>query len=98
MIPGARVIVLGRQGAFSDLVGGSEPTLRSICVGRSAAAVASLIGTGGPAFDEVLSADGGLCLWVTSRTLDPVDTPDARHLGRAPWSPRTPVVRVEVVL
>ncbi|MBP8882388.1 MAG: hypothetical protein KBG77_14950, partial [Dermatophilaceae bacterium] len=51
---------------------------------------------GGPAFDEILADAEGRALWITSRAPESVSPdPELRPLGRAPWSPRTPVVRVE---
>ncbi len=108
-----RFLILGRPGTFADLVGGSAPTLRSIYVARSIAAVARQreAGEGGipgrgagdgdsagtPAFDEILADGAGRALWVTSRPAESIGAdPQLRPLGRAPWSPRTPVVRVEV--
>jgi len=93
-----RFLTLSRPGGFGDLVGGSDPTLRSILVGRDLAEVAAHLGAAGAAYDEVLSDAAGNVLWVTSRE-QPL-APDAgpvgglRWLGRAPWSPRTPLVRV----
>lgn len=94
---------MGQPGCFGDLVGGSAPTLRSIYLAESLAHVAAVLGAtvGEPGFDEVLSDSAGRALWVTSRTLGDAGTralgaAGMRSLGRAPWSPRTPVVRVEV--
>jgi len=98
-----RFLIVGQPGCFGDLVGGSAPTLRSIYLAESLAHVAAVLGAtvGEPGFDEVLSDSAGRALWVTSRTLGDAGTralgaAGMRSLGRAPWSPRTPVVRVEV--
>jgi prephenate dehydratase/prephenate dehydrogenase len=85
-----RFLILG------DVQGGSDPTLRTIFISDSVNMVAQLLKSGEPAFDELLTAGNGHCLWVTSRILSPSDSRRVRFLGRAPWSPRTPVVRVEV--
>ena len=85
---------LGPPGAFGELVGGSDPTLRSICVAVSLDAVLAAFDPSVAAFDELLTSPEGGALWITSRVVDPA-TPGLRHLGRVPWSPRTPVVRVE---
>jgi len=95
-LPGSitRFVILGPPGAFGDLVGGSDPTLRSICVAASLDAVLAAFDPSVAAFDELLTSPEGGALWITSRVVDPA-TPGLRHLGRVPWSPRTPVVRVE---
>ncbi|TXI42593.1 MAG: prephenate dehydrogenase/arogenate dehydrogenase family protein [Mycobacterium sp.] len=95
-----RFLILGDAGAFGDLGGGWDPTLRSLWVADSLTAVLPMLRAGAPAFDELLTDSDGGCLWVTSRIADPAVVASlpagVRHLGRAPWSPRTPVVRVEV--
>ena len=91
-----RFLVLGTGGAFGDMTGGWDPTLRSLWVADSVATVLDMIEPGSPAFDELLTDGDGRCLWVTSRRFDDGAPAGARYLGRAPWSPRTPVVRVEV--
>ena len=95
-LPGSitRFVILGPPGAFGELVGGSDPTLRSICVAASLDAVLAAFDPSVAAFDELLTSPEGGALWITSRVVDP-GTPRLRHLGRVPWSPRTPVVRVE---
>lgn len=105
-----RFVILGPPGGFGELVGGSDPTLRCIYLASSLAAVtAALTDPGGPvdrsgmpsaaavphpAYDEVLSDAEGRCLWVTSREMVP-GLEGLRSLGRAPWTPRTPLVRVQ---
>ena len=91
-----RFLILGTSGAFGDMTGGWDPTLRSLWVADSVATVLDMIEPGSPAFDELLTDGDGRCLWVTSRRFDDGAPAGARYLGRAPWSPRTPVVRVEV--
>jgi len=91
-----RFLILGGAQTFGELAGGSAPTLRSLWVGESVAAVLPMIEPGEPAFDELLTDADGRVLWVTSRVATGDTPPGARYLGRAPWSPRTPVVRVEV--
>lgn len=86
-----RFVVLGRPGAFDAHTDGSDPTLRSIVVAPSMAAIAGLVGHG-PGFDELLTDPAGHCLWVSSRTGTELPA-GVRHLGVVPWSPRTPVVR-----
>lgn len=95
-LPGSitRFVILGPPGSFGELVGGSDPTLRSICVAASLDAVLAAFDPSVAAFDELLTSPEGGALWITSRVVDPA-TPGLRHLGRVPWSPRTPVVRVE---
>jgi hypothetical protein len=90
-----RFLVLGPPGAFGELHGGSDPTLRHIWIAGSAPEVAAMMSPGQPAFDELLARADGMCMWVTSRPR-PATMTGARYLGQAPWSPRTPVVRVEV--
>jgi prephenate dehydratase/prephenate dehydrogenase len=89
-----RFLLLGPPDAFGAATGGSDPTVRSIWVGGDARAAAAVLTGRGPAFDELLTDAEGRCLWVTSRDLDALGVP-GRSLGRAPWSPRTPVVRVD---
>ena len=95
-----RFLILGGRSTFGDLAPGWAPTLRSIWVADHVSALLPMLGAGPAAFDELLTDDDGRCLWVTSRTSVPDEAPTAgaRHLGRAPWSPRTPVVRVEVAV
>lgn len=90
-----RFLILGPPAAFGDLVGGSDPTLRTISVSASLDPVLAQINRHEAAFDELLTSPEGECLWITSRPID-AEAPGLRHLGRVPWSPRTPVVRVEV--
>ena len=89
-----RFMLLGPKGAFGHSVGGSDPTLRSLWLSDSIAPALDLIAGGGSAFDEILTDEIGHCLWVTSRKLDPDAFLGGLRLGRAPWSPRTPLVRV----
>lgn len=89
-----RFVILGRPGGFGALVGGSDPTLRSILLSDSVAAVTAALAQGHAAYDELLSDAAGRCLWVTSRGYA-APPPGVRLLGRAPWTPRTPLVRVE---
>jgi hypothetical protein len=91
-----RFLILGPTNAFGALMGGSDPTLRSIFVASTPDDVLRHIRGGAPAFDELLTAGDGKCLWITSRLNAVPQTSTMRSLGRAPWSPRTPVVRVEV--
>lgn len=93
-----RFLVLGSHQVFGEMTGGWDPTLRSLWVAESVDIVVGMIEPGDPAFDELLTDADGRCLWVTSRVpADGAAHPvGARFLGRAPWSPRTPVVRVEV--
>lgn len=89
-----RFMILGGGPVFDELIGGSDPTLRSIWIARSITDLAPCLSPAEGSFDEFLTAPDGTCLWVTSRTtVRPVS--DARFLGRAPWSPRTPVVRAD---
>jgi prephenate dehydratase/prephenate dehydrogenase len=91
-----RFLLLGPPDSFGAATGGSDPTVRSIWIGRSARAALATLADGGPAFDEFLVDPEGRCLWVTSRELGAGEFAGGRSLGRAPWSPRTPVVRVDV--
>ncbi len=97
-----RFLILGRPGSFGALVGGSDPTLRSIFVGPLHAVTEHLAtgaqpGASPAAYDEILSDGSGQALWVTSRdALSEIESDRRlRSLGRAPWSPRTPIVRVD---
>lgn len=86
-----RFLIVARPGVFGELSDGSDPTLRSIVLAPSVAAIADLVGRGA-GFDELLTDSDGQCLWVSSREAS--DLPDGvRALGEVPWSPRTPVVR-----
>ena len=91
-----RFLLLGLPDTFGAVQGGSDPTVRSIWVGNRAADALAAIAGEGPAFDELLTDAEGRCLWVTSRTFADGVPASGRFLGRAPWSPRTPVVRVDV--
>lgn len=91
-----RFLVLGDDDGFGEMTGGWDPTLRSLWVAESATILLAMIEPGAPAFDELLTDADGRCLWVTSRRPTGPAPSGARYLGRAPWSPRTPVVRVEV--
>ena len=83
-----RFLIVGDPASFGEFVGGSDPTLRSILVGSGTPP-----GSGsGPSYDEVLLDGSGGFLCVSSGSLEEV--PGSRYLGRVPWSPRTPVVRV----
>ena len=94
-----RFLILGDDRTFGELAGGWDPTLRSLWVADAVSSVLPLIESGRPAFDELLTDGDGRCLWVTSRPRSEAEAPSGvRFLGRAPWSPRTPVVRVEVDL
>ncbi len=97
-----RFLIVGRPTAFGAFTGGSDPTVRSIAVSNSTADIAAALhgeelGRGAPAaaFDEILTDAAGRCLWVTSRVVEQAGFA-GKVLGRAPWSPRTPVVRVEL--
>lgn len=89
-----RFLILGPPGGFGALVGGSDPTLRTIHVAGSIEAVTAALAAGHAAYDEVVSDPQARCLWVTSREFVPEAGSGLRSLGRAPWSPRTPIVRV----
>jgi hypothetical protein len=87
-----RFLIVGAPDSFREFVGGSDPTLRSITIGRAGGL--PTLGGGKASYEEVLLDDQGQFLWVTSTEPGPVAGPDTRYLGRVPWSPRTPVVRV----
>lgn len=91
-----RFLVVGRVGTFGALAGGSDPTLRSLWVADDATQFADVLTPGGPAFDELITGPSGQVLLVTSRVTDsPADVPGRITLGRLPWTPRTPLVRLE---
>lgn len=85
-----RFLVLGTDGAFGDLGGGSQPTLRRVWIGGETPSALALL-SGGAGFDELLADDAGRWLLISSR--DVAAAPGATLLGDVPWSPRTPVVR-----
>ena len=87
-----RFLIVGAPASFGEFVGGSDPTLRSVTIGRSGGLPA--LGAPQASYDEVLLDDAGQFLWVTSSEPEPVEGGLSRYLGRVPWSPRTPVVRV----
>jgi len=89
-----RFLVLGRPGTFGEMTGGSDPTLRTVWIASSNGALASVLSGKGPAFDEFITASSGRTLLVTSRT-STASHSDVRSLGRVPWTPRTPLVRLE---
>jgi prephenate dehydratase/prephenate dehydrogenase len=89
-----RFLLLGRADTFGHLAHGSESTLRSLWIGTSTTLILPELLHGGPAFDEILSDDAGNFLWVTSREFKSHAIADVVFLGRAPWTPRTPLVRV----
>jgi prephenate dehydrogenase/prephenate dehydratase len=89
-----RFLLLGRTGTFGRLAHGSASTLRSLWIGTSTTAILPELLRGGPAFDEILSDDLGNFLWVTSREFESDAIADVVFLGRVPWTPRTPLVRV----
>jgi prephenate dehydratase/prephenate dehydrogenase len=86
-----RFLIVGAPDSFGEFVGGSDPTLRSVTIGRPGGL--PTLGSGKASYEEVLLDDAGQFLWVTSSEPGPAGT-DSRYLGRVPWSPRTPVVRV----
>jgi prephenate dehydratase/prephenate dehydrogenase len=88
-----RFLVIGRDGVFGKLGGGSAPTLRSVWVGSNPTSATALMSRGGAAFDEVLTDSEGNFALISSR-VPPESTPvGCRYLGSVPWSPRTPIVR-----
>lgn len=91
-----RFLVIGRAGSFGDLVGGSDPTLRTLWIARSRELIDDLTDSLGPAFDEIITSPSGQVLLVTSRESEPEGAlPEGvRTLGRVPWTPRTPLVRL----
>lgn len=93
-----RFLLLGPPGGFGDPAIGSDPTLRSVVVAASLHDIAPALTGTTPSFDELLRDADGRVLWITSRALDHDALAELGagvvHLGRAPWSPRTPVVRV----
>jgi len=86
-----RFIVIGPDGAFGALGGGSQPTLRRVWIGSDARDALALL-SGGAGFDELLADADGRWLLISSRTVED-GTGGATLLGEVPWSPRTPVVR-----
>ena len=89
-----RFLVIGRDGEFGELVGGSDPTLRSLWIAASMRDALPLLDGTGPAFDELITSPAGLVLLVTSRDTSVESSAELRFLGRAPWTPRTPLVRL----
>lgn len=89
-----RFLVIGRDGQFGALVGGSDPTLRSLWIAAGMADLAAVLDGTGPAFDEIITSPTGRVLLVTSRDAAVDATATLRFLGRVPWTPRTPLVRL----
>lgn len=89
-----RFLVIGRAGMFGELIGGSDPTLRSLWIAASRADLEPTMNDQGPAFDEIITSPTGKVLLVTSRGAMATETDDLRFLGRVPWTPRTPLVRL----
>ena len=89
-----RFLVIGRDGEFGELVGGSDPTLRSLWIAASMRDALPLLDGTGPAFDELITSPAGRVLLVTSRDTSVESSAELRFLGRAPWTPRTPLVRL----
>lgn len=90
-----RFLVIARQGEFGRLSGGSDPTLRFLWLARSTHALGNVLAGPGPSFDEIITGPSGLVLLVTSRASDPEPVAGRVGLGRLPWTPRTPLVRLE---
>lgn len=93
-----RFLILGKPATFGDLEPGWNPTLRHVWVAADGRAVLDAMTDASAArsgFDEILTAEGGEVLWVTSRDVPHDRVRGGRYLGRAPWSPRTPIVRVD---
>ncbi len=88
-----RFLVVGQGGIFADFSPEFTPTMRALWLG-SGQVPPQCLAPGSASFDEILSDDSGNFLWITSRALTAEAVPSLRLLGRAPWSPRTPVVRV----
>jgi len=86
-----RFLVIGTDGAFGDLGGGSQPTLRRVWIGSETADALPLL-SGGAGFDELLADAEGRWLLISSRSAEE-GSGSATLLGEVPWSPRTPVVR-----
>jgi prephenate dehydratase/prephenate dehydrogenase len=86
-----RFLIVGAPDSFGPFVGGSDPTLRSVTIGRTGGL--PTLGGGEASYEEILLDGAGQFLWVTS-TEPGSQGPHSRYLGRVPWSPRTPVVRV----
>ncbi|WP_375387097.1 prephenate dehydratase domain-containing protein [uncultured Amnibacterium sp.] len=90
-----RFLVLGSPGEFAPQQDGSDPTLRSVRVGADAADVLPLLRSpGAAAFAELLTDATGRFLLISSAA-GGEEPAGARLLGTLPWSPRTPVVRVD---
>jgi hypothetical protein len=98
-LPGAitRFLVLARRDWFDARVSsGPQSTDTEVSTARSLWIVphgADVRTPPGPArVDEVLTAPGGLQLWVSTDQSRFAGVPGVRPLGVIPWSPRTPVV------
>jgi prephenate dehydratase/prephenate dehydrogenase len=88
-----RFLIVGHRESFGEPRGGSDPTVRSLWIVESPDALPGLLQGRSAGFDELLTDDDGRSLLVSSR-MPGAEIPGARFLGRLPWSPRTPVVRV----
>ncbi len=89
-----RFLVIGHEDDFGTLVGGSDPTLRSVWIAADHSELGAVINSNGPAFDEIITSPTGRVLLVTSREATAASTATLRYLGRIPWTPRTPLVRL----
>jgi prephenate dehydratase len=90
-----RFIVLGRPEAFGELSAQFLPTQRALLLGNVRDGIPFTGRNSTAAYEEWLTDAHGQYLVITSAVDALVtDQSPARHLGVAPWSPRTPVVRV----
>jgi prephenate dehydratase/prephenate dehydrogenase len=87
-----RFLVVGRPRTFVEGDAPDDPTYRSLWLLRGGAAAAASLA--GPRFDETIVGPSGIALVVSTHD-EPAPRHDALPLGRIPWSPRTPIVRVK---
>lgn len=88
-----RFLVVGHASGFEEFSDEFAPTMRTIYLGKHHQHKSDSQVRSTPAYEERLSDADGNFLLITSITGQP--TPQGlRRLGTAPWSPRTPIVRV----
>ncbi len=89
-----RFLILGAEAAFGEA--GDAALVRALHLVGEDLAAARRRGQGSrdlgnPRFDEVIVGKDGQALLVTT---EPLEDAGGVYLGRLPWSPRTPIVRV----
>ncbi len=91
-----RFLVLGRAGAFVENVSAHDPTYRRLwLVERDEKLEPARHAGSGARFDEIVVGGSRVALVVTTSPRRPAPKAKSLALGYLPWSPRTPLVRVQ---